>query len=429
MPNPDLKQLDENTEQLLIDVKCAIDAKDQQLIARYLADQPTIFHYEDPNGLTLLHHAIQHGTPNCINLIVTQLIADDKFETIADNPNNTDDNILHLAAQYREAAVIEFLITKLGPKAAILCQQTNHQGKTPLLFVKQNPHQAEHASMQRLLLAESLRFDCPDISVPIDADNVLKAFPESKDDEAYKQQILTCVDAANKARKDVLYSTTHPQYNKKSMLETVDINHEVNEMRAELRADKSTKTDKGRTNTDNIKAILKHSTYTRITKAANCHEFTYNTAAYLIADPRSYNTQIDGVYFHPHPDCASDHVFVLSGRAKDSDKSEPSSYGARTIIVDAFSGIVAPLSSFYKHRFAYYDFMDANLLAFPNKKCVQHDLWFEFSIVSDEQKIEPSSQQAAALASSPRLFARNLKAPVAPASTPATSPNALRPGQ
>ncbi len=351
----------------------AISRKNYILLSNLIKNFPEALQEKDSLGFTVLHYAVMNGTLTSIKMIVNQLILDNAFVKVIHVENLTDDTILHLAAQFNNLKVLKYLVRILNNYAAIFCQRTNHQGKTPLLLVVDNPFKLEHVGMRDVLLAESLKFNCPDLAEAIDEKAVLDQFQDAKYDQQWQRIVSACTKAINKARREVKFSFTHPQTNRLDAKEKYQANAEIISLRKEIKGQGIQFNTDAKSNLDNLP---RHTTVIRKRKSANCGELATDTAGYLIEDPNCVGVQIETAYIQANAGATGDHAFVVAAR---------NLYPKRFILADAYSGtIVVVNQSFYDRRMTYYNFEgQTNLIAFPNRKFAGHQIKYETSFMVD----------------------------------------------
>ncbi len=339
---------------------------------------PLVLQEKTKDGYTLLHFIIMiaGGESSLITALLGRLEARNGADKIPNTPN--DNTILHHVTKHCQLDVIKYLLKLLGDKSVFFCQSTNSLGKTPLLLVEENPFKDQHEAIKAALLVESLKFRCLPLSHVINENEVLNNFPDEKEDPQSTRIISACVKAANKSRKNNLYSCTHPQCNDIDSVTLIENYEKIISARKQITKIELNDDD------DNIDVHAKLSARVAIihnTKMGNCDEVAEDTVNHLLNDPCCLGIRIDKVYLEENYGATGDHVFLVVHRNTHPDKP---------ILVDSYIGIITRLNTgFYSSLLSFYRFENhTNLLAYPNKNFDGHNTHILASF-TNEQKLHP----------------------------------------
>lgn len=148
-PTSELKVSKQN--KLFTELSLVIACNKTSEIDKALQTTPDIFLQRDNLGNTLLHYAVMQGNLDSIKKITEFLVESKKINQITDTQNCTNDTLLHLATEFGNYSIVQYLKLTLSSQTVEMSGILNKRGKLPLHLVEENTTTSEHQCLERIL--------------------------------------------------------------------------------------------------------------------------------------------------------------------------------------------------------------------------------------------------------------------------------------
>lgn len=262
--------------------------------------------------------------------IIAELIAQvlvSRLDDLAQFKDAEGNNILHLLVRDYPADILGPILQLITPIIPNLVNQTNNQGKIPLVLAHDIANEADRGKVITLLLP--LTMDCTiksiqPLSATLNPDEVLKQYPESKDNKLLAENIRLGCEAVNYCRSLNLATSSHPSKTPYPMTDqhqkyVNDINDKLSKLRQ----------------TYNIQSLKDAAEIIEKSAIANCGEFTIVAANKV---HQSTDLKISRVSI-----TNGDHGVVVLGLDDKCDLNKLETCNDSAVLIDAWSGKVIPI--------------------------------------------------------------------------------------
>lgn len=334
-PTSELKVSKQN--KLFTELSLAIACNKTSEIDQALQTTPDIFLQRDNLGNTLLHYAVMQGNLDSIKKITEFLVESKKINQITDTQNCTNDTLLHLATEFGNYSIVQYLKLTLSSQTVEMSGILNKRGKLPLHLIEENTTASEHQSLERILLRISRDYRYKRIS------DSIKITAESKENKSLEANLKLVCEAVNKAHNRIKTLINHPHYNSCTQNEKNLIQRSCEKQQKELKSYISMLDDETEQNRREYLAII--AAIIEKNKIATSSEMNYLTANYLVNNKEAQQTVIEYITIKN-----SDQIYIVIGRKQDSHTEDPKSYGEDAVICDAQTGEVFPATEFYSKK-------------------------------------------------------------------------------
>lgn len=261
-----------------------------------------------------------------VDAFLKKLVATNKIRDFLRCEDDNGNNVLHLAVMTGSFELCELFINKFFAHMEELVSKVNDDGGTPLLYAGKVHDEKEKAKIKKLLLPLALKFskkNLKPLTALLNIDSYVKQYPEALKDKRLNDNLKLACQVINACRGDIWFSDTHPVKNDLSKEQKV----EVENLFYSVRKAKNQK----EFSYASLASLIIRSHF------ANCSEYSFLGAYYLhlISKQEPHRVEICTLK-------EGGHQFIVLDREKASDITDPSTWGAQAVLIDAWSGEAYP---------------------------------------------------------------------------------------
>lgn len=304
----------------------ALLSNNAMLVDKLLEQNPLLLQYQPHKNGNLLHWIARH----CVNpseevliVIFKHLKQNNKTQLLLAPDKEGLTPLHHITEQGHPSFLATYLALIPHSNICDAVKAVDNNGHEVLSYAKKNVRDAKQ--IVEMLEPLAIHNTLPPLDQLIESDQVVSDYvADEKENKELAHHLRLSCEIANKLRKDIPSSTTHPSFVELPELEQKKIVRELTALRGDLRREKSDRWGEA-----HFGFVCKH-------RVANCGEYA-RAAQYLFKKHYpNIRAEVFGIAN------GGGHTFLVIGRDPNSNPADPREWGEHAVVCDPWSGAVYP---------------------------------------------------------------------------------------